>query len=105
MVTTNLPFDEWTDVFGSERLTDALQASHNVVPSVVVPSAANHSALSCGKSCHVMLEHVFVPRLFGGPTSLKRSDRSDATHLELVIHHRRSGLAEKSISQGRVSLR
>ncbi len=24
MVTTNLPFDEWTDVFGSERLTGAL---------------------------------------------------------------------------------
>ena len=25
MVTTNLPFDEWTEVFGSERLTGALQ--------------------------------------------------------------------------------
>ena len=24
MVTTNLPFDEWTEVFGSERLTVAL---------------------------------------------------------------------------------
>ena len=24
LVTTNLPFDEWTDVFGSERLTGAL---------------------------------------------------------------------------------
>ena len=24
MVTTNLPFDEWTEVFGSERLTCAL---------------------------------------------------------------------------------
>ena len=24
MVTTNLPFDEWTEVFGSERLTGAL---------------------------------------------------------------------------------
>ena len=24
LVTTNLPFDEWTDVFGSERLTEAL---------------------------------------------------------------------------------
>ena len=23
-VTTNLPFDEWTEVFGSERLTGAL---------------------------------------------------------------------------------
>ena len=24
LVTTNLPFDEWTEVFGSERLTGAL---------------------------------------------------------------------------------
>ena len=24
MVTTNLPFDEWTEVFGSKRLTGAL---------------------------------------------------------------------------------
>ena len=24
MVTTNLPFDEWTELFGSERLTGAL---------------------------------------------------------------------------------
>ena len=24
LVSTNLPFDEWTDVFGSERLTGAL---------------------------------------------------------------------------------
>ena len=24
LVTTNLPFGEWTEVFGSERLTDAL---------------------------------------------------------------------------------
>jgi DNA replication protein DnaC len=23
-VTTNIPFDEWAEVFGSERLTDAL---------------------------------------------------------------------------------
>ena len=24
LVTTNLPFDDWTEVFGSERLTGAL---------------------------------------------------------------------------------
>ena len=32
MVTTNLPFDEWTEVFGSERLTGALldRLSHHV---------------------------------------------------------------------------
>ena len=32
MMTTNLPFDEWTEVFGSERLTGALldRLTHNV---------------------------------------------------------------------------
>ena len=32
LVTTNLPFDEWTEVFGSERLTGALldRLTHNV---------------------------------------------------------------------------
>ena len=32
LVTTNLPFDEWTQVFGSERLTGALlnRLTHHV---------------------------------------------------------------------------
>ena len=32
LVTTNLPFDEWTEMFGSERLTDALldRLTHHV---------------------------------------------------------------------------
>ena len=32
LVTTNLPFDEWTEVFGSERLTGALldRLAHHV---------------------------------------------------------------------------
>ena len=32
MVTTNLPFDEWTEVFGSERLTGVLldRLTHHV---------------------------------------------------------------------------
>ena len=31
-MTTNLPFDEWTEMFGSERLTDALldRLTHHV---------------------------------------------------------------------------
>ena len=29
LVTTNLPFDEWTEVFGSERLTGALYECPN----------------------------------------------------------------------------
>ena len=37
MVTTNLPFDEWTEVFGSERLTGSLldRLTHHVhIPKV-----------------------------------------------------------------------
>jgi DNA replication protein DnaC len=30
IVTSNLPFDEWTSVFGSERLTGALLLTHHV---------------------------------------------------------------------------
>ena len=32
LVTTNLPFDEWTEVFGSQRLTGALleRLTHHV---------------------------------------------------------------------------
>ena len=32
LVTSNLPFDEWTEVFGSERLTGALldRLTHHV---------------------------------------------------------------------------
>lgn len=33
IITSNLPFDEWTDVFGSERLTGALldRLTHHVL--------------------------------------------------------------------------
>ena len=30
LVTSNLPFNEWTEIFGSERLTGALLATHHV---------------------------------------------------------------------------
>jgi len=32
VITSNLPFDEWTEVFGSERLTDAIpdRLTHHV---------------------------------------------------------------------------
>ena len=37
LVTTNLPFNEWTEVFGSERLTGALldQLTHHVHALVI----------------------------------------------------------------------
>ena len=47
LVTTNLPFDEWTEVFGSERLTGALldRLTHHVhIPEFDVPSHRTDSA-------------------------------------------------------------
>ena len=42
MVTSNLPFDEWTSVFGSERLTGALldRLTHHVLIPECRPGAA-----------------------------------------------------------------
>ena len=37
LVTTNLPFDEWTEVFGSERLTGALL--DRLTPAAQLPTA------------------------------------------------------------------
>ena len=31
LVTSNLPFDEWTSVFGSKRLTGAARPAHHLV--------------------------------------------------------------------------
>ena len=50
MVTTNLPFDEWTEVFGSERLTGALldRLTHHVLHPGDVSAKATASSNSRG---------------------------------------------------------
>ena len=44
LVTTNLPFDEWTDVFGSERLTGALLDRLPIQSFLIVPVVHDSSA-------------------------------------------------------------
>ena len=41
LITSNLPFDEWTETFGTERLTGALldRLTHHVVRRLTRPSA------------------------------------------------------------------
>ena len=48
LVTSNLPFDEWTEVFGSERLTGALldRLTHHVVPRAYAAPLARRSLRS-----------------------------------------------------------
>ena len=54
LVTTNLPFDEWTEVFGSERLTGALLDR--------------------------LTHHVHILEMNGESYRLKRSRQSVASH-------------------------
>ena len=53
LVTTNLPFDEWTEVFGSERLTGALLDR--------------------------LTHHIHILEMNGGSCRLKRSRESAAS--------------------------
>ena len=51
LVTTNLPFDEWTEMFGSERLTGALQdrLTHHV--HII---EMNGAAIASGKAADLL---------------------------------------------------
>ena len=55
LVTTNLPFDEWTEVFGSERLTGALLDR--------------------------LTHHVHIPEMNGDSYRLKRSRQNAASQV------------------------
>jgi hypothetical protein len=57
LVTSNLPFDEWTEVFGSERLTGALldRLTHHV-----------HILEMNGESYRLSQSKSKIPRLVGG---------------------------------------
>ncbi len=48
IITSNLPFDEWTDTFASERLTGALVTVNRVNRVNLVPK--NFLKPSCGLS-------------------------------------------------------
>ena len=56
LVTTNLPFDEWTDVFGLERLTGALLdrlTHHAHILEFDVPSYRTDAAQQRGQEQEV----------------------------------------------------
>ena len=44
LVPTNLPFDEWTEVFGSDRLTHHVPTLTNLLPSVITSVVHDHAA-------------------------------------------------------------
>jgi DNA replication protein DnaC len=48
LITSNLPFDEWTEVFGSERLTCALLDRLTHYPAIAAPQNGN-TASTAGK--------------------------------------------------------
>ena len=50
LVTTNLPFDEWTEVFGSERLTGALldRLTHHV--HILEMNGESHHSRAAGRA-------------------------------------------------------
>ena len=61
LVTTNLPFDEWTDVFGSERLTGAHRRS--------------------GDELDRLTHHVHILEMNGDSYRLKHSRQSAASQV------------------------
>ena len=56
LVTSNLPFDEWTEVFGSERLTGALL--DRLVHLAYANNANNYYEQSVGFSLKFMIDPI-----------------------------------------------
>ena len=56
MATTNLPFDEWTEVFGSKRLTGALldRLTHRV--HIIEMNGDSYRSSAAGKTPHLRLK-------------------------------------------------
>jgi hypothetical protein len=59
MITSNLPFDEWTETFGTERLTGAL------LDRLTVSDGYAPLILPCGRWCVQFLADLNVYVLTG----------------------------------------
>jgi len=72
MITGNLPFDEWTETFGTERLTGALldRLTHHVVRRAGRPVYAECGRLGCGR--HPATVPGFNPVQWLGSRPLRR---------------------------------
>ena len=68
MVTTNLPFDEWTEVFGSERPTGALldRLTHHV-HILETKGRATGSSAAAGMPCPSLQTHRTTPNPLNTP--------------------------------------
>ena len=71
LVTTNLPFDEWTDVFGSERLTGELldRLTHHV--HILEMNGAATASRAAGR--------MLLPSLQATQTTSKLKPRWEST--------------------------
>jgi len=76
LITSNLPFDEWTEIFGSERLTGALldRITHHVH---ILEMNADSYRLKQSRRNEPDPRHVRIPQ--PPPPAKRTSDRRDAS--------------------------
>ena len=94
LITSNLPFDEWTEIFGSERLTKALpdRLAHHV-----------HILEMNGKSFRLSHGRAEITRHFT-LTELRHSRASGNPHVE-GAHRLMRSCRDKFVELGRAPIR